>query len=407
MNIKNNIKIERIDDQARGICFIDNKITFVPNTLIGEIVDIEIIKETSKYNIGKVKKYIKISEERIEVKCPFYNECGGCNLLHTNYTNSVLYKKDKLKNILSKFAGIDIDIEFIENKNIFNYRNKVDLKIVNSLWGYFNSNTHDFVNIDNCLLVNNEINKVIENKDLFNIKSGNIVIRCNYNNEILIAINSSDEVSIDIDSLKVKVKLVGIVVNDQVYYGEKYFIESVNNKLFKVNYNSFFQINPYITNKMIEIIEDNIVGENILDLYCGVGFLGQVISNKVNKIYGIEINQNSILDAISNANMNRLDNTYYMCGDSSKLIDKIKDNIDTVIIDPPRTGLYKNMYDDLIRISSDRIIYVSCDPITLARDLKELNEYYIVDKIYGMDMFSNTYHIESIAILNKRLDEEK
>ena len=242
MNIKNSIKIERIDDQARGICFIDNKITFVSNTLIGEIVDIEIIKETSKYNIGKVIKYIKISEERIEVKCPFYNECGGCNLLHTNYKYSVDYKKNKLKNILSKFANIDIDINFIENKNIFNYRNKVDLKIVNSLWGYFNSNTHDFVNIDNCLLVNNEINKVIENKDLFNIKSGNIVIRCNYNNEVLISINSSDVVSVDIDSLKVNVKLVGIVVNDQVYYGEKYFIESINNKLFKVNYNSFFQI---------------------------------------------------------------------------------------------------------------------------------------------------------------------
>lgn len=131
-------------------------------------------------------------------------------------------------------------------------------------------------------------------------------------------------------------------------------------------------------------------------------FLGQVINNKVNKIYGIEINQNSILDAISNANMNRLDNTYYMCGDSSKLIDKIRDNIDTVIIDPPRTGLYNNMYDDLKRISSNRIIYVSCNPITLARDLKVLNEYYSLEKVYAMDMFSNTYHIECIVILNKR-----
>ena len=402
MNIKNNIRIERLDDQARGICFIDNKITFVPNTLVDEIVDIDIIKETSKYNVGSVIKYIKTSKDRIDVKCPFYNKCGGCNLLHVSYSEGIVYKKEKIKNILKKFGNLDVDIEFVENINVFNYRNKIDLKIVNSLWGYYNSNTHDFVSIDKCLLVNNEINKVMDNKDLFNVRDGNIVIRCNYNNEILISINSSDEVSIDIDSLKEKVKLVGIIVNDQIYYGEKYFIESINNKLFKVNYNSFFQINPYITTKMIEIIENNIIGENILDLYCGVGFLGQVINNRVNKIYGIEINQNSILDAISNANMNRLDNTYYMCGDSSKLIDKIRDNIDTVIIDPPRTGLYNNMYDDLKRISSNRIIYVSCNPITLARDLKVLNEYYSLEKVYAMDMFSNTYHIESIVILNKR-----
>lgn len=407
MNIKNNIKIERLDDQARGICFIDNKITFVSDALVDEIVDIEIIKETSKYNVAKVVKYIEISDNRVDIKCPNYEICGGCNLLHVNYKYSVDYKKNKLKNILNKFSNIDTNIEFIENRDIFNYRNKVDLKIENSLWGYYNSNTHNFVSINNCLLVNNEINKVINNKDLFGIQCGNIVIRCNYNNEILISINSDDEVSVDIDSLKSVVKLVGIVVNDQKYYGEKYFIESVNNKLFKVNYNSFFQVNPYITTKMIEIIENNIIGENILDLYCGVGFLGQVISNKVNKIYGIEINENSILDAISNANMNRLDNTYYLCGDSSKLIDKIRDEIDTVIIDPPRTGLYKNMYDDIKRISAKRIIYVSCDPITLARDLNVLKEYYNVAKVYAMDMFSNTYHIESIAILDKRQNEEK
>ena len=111
MNIKNNIEIVKLDDQARGIGYVDNKITFIPNTLISEIVDIEIIKETSKYNIGKVIKYTKISDKRIKVNCPYYKECGGCNLLHLSYKDQIEYKKNKLKNILKKFANIDKDIE--------------------------------------------------------------------------------------------------------------------------------------------------------------------------------------------------------------------------------------------------------------------------------------------------------
>lgn len=400
MNIKNNIKIERLDDQVRGIGYIDNKIIFLENALPGEIVDVNIVRETKKFYEGKIIKYKKKSIDRIEPICPYYENCGGCNLLHVDYKYGVKYKKNKIENILNKFANICTNIEFIENKNIFNYRNKVELKIENSLWGYYNNKTHNFVNIDKCLLASNSINKVIENKELFNIDNGNIIIRSNYNDEIIIAITSDSNINIDIETLRTKIKLVGIVINDKTFFGEKYFIECVDNKLFKVNYNSFFQINPYITKKMVDIISDNLYGDNLLDLYCGVGFLGQCVSNKVKKIYGIEINENSILDAISNANMNNIDNTYYMCGNSSKLIDKIKDNIDTVIIDPPRTGLFKNMVEDIKKIGAKRVIYVSCNPITLARDLKELNKYYEIEKIYAMDMFSNTYHIESICILN-------
>lgn len=402
MNIKNSVKILRLDDQGRGIGYLNDKIVFIPNALPEEEVIVEIEKETSKYYVGKVIEYVNKSDKRLDSKCPYYDLCGGCNLLHISYDDSVNYKLDKFRNILSKFANISSNIEVIENKDIFNYRNKVEFKIENNEWGYYNSNTHNFVSVKECLLAKNSINKVLENKDLFDINNGSIIIRSNYNDEILIVINSDDKVDINIDELKIRVKLVGIVINDKVYYGEKYFIEKFGNKLFKVNYNSFFQINNYITNEIINIINDNSYGDTLLDLYCGVGFLGQCVSDKYNKIYGIEINENSIIDAINNAKINNIKNTYYLCGDSAKSINKINDRIDTLLIDPPRAGLVKNMVQDVISVGADRIIYVSCNPISLARDLSKLSELYDVDKVYLLDMFSNTYHFESIAILNKK-----
>ena len=218
MNIKNRVKILRLDDQGRGIGYINDKIVFIPNVLPDEEVIIEIEKETSKYYVGRVIDYLNLSDSRIKVKCPYYDLCGGCNLLHMSYEDSIKYKLNKFKNILSKFANINTDIEVIKNQYTFNYRNKVEFKIENNEWGYYNSNTHNFVSINECLLAKNSINKVLENKDLFDIESGSIIIRCNYNDEILIVVNSNDKVDINIDELKNIVKLVGIVVNDKNFY---------------------------------------------------------------------------------------------------------------------------------------------------------------------------------------------
>lgn len=399
MNIKNNIKIEKIDDFGRGIGYVNNKIIFIDNAMIGEIVDVNIIKQTTKYYEGIVTNYIKKSNDRVNIKCPYYNCCGGCNILHMDYNTQINYKKDKLKNILNKFSNIDLEINIIKNKDIINYRNKIELKIQDNRWGYYNSKTHNFVEINNCLLAKGSINKVIKNKKYIYIKNGSIIIRSNYNDEILLNIKTDDKINIDINNLKNNIKLVGIVINDKIYYGDNFFYEMINNKLFKVNYNSFFQINNFITYEMIKVINANCYGKVLLDLYCGVGFLGQAIDYRFNKIYGIELNRNSILDAINNAKITKVNNTYYMCGDSSKLIENIKENIDTLIIDPPRSGLYKTMIKDIINTNANKIIYVSCNPITLARDINLLKENYSVNKIYLLDMFSNTYHFETVCIL--------
>ena len=399
MNIKNNIEIVKLDDLGRGIGYIDNKIVFIPNTLIKEVVDIEIIKETTKYYVGKVIKYLKTSDKRIESLCPYYNECGGCNLLHMSYKDQILYKEEKLKNILKKFSNIETDIEVTENKSVFGYRNKIDLKVEHGEWGYFNSFTHNFIPIDKCLISKDSINKVIECKEYISFNNGSIVIRSNYNDEILLSIKTLDDVSIDIDMLKNNIKLAGIVINNKNYYGDNFFFESINNKLFKVNYDSFFQVNNYMALNMLNILSNNSDGNTLLDLYCGVGFLSQGVNNKFEKIYGIEKNKSSVIDAVNNASINKINNAYYICDDSSKVKSKIKDSIDVLFIDPPRTGLVKNMIKDVLSFNAKTVIYISCDPISLARDLNILKEEYEIKKVYLLDMFSNTHHVESVSIL--------
>jgi len=401
MNTKNNVEIIKLDDLGRGIGYINNKIIFIPNALPDEIVNIEIIKETNKYYEGKVIDYVKKSNDRIHPRCPYYNKCGGCNLMHMTYEKSIIYKENKLKNILKKFSNTEIEIEVIENERPFNYRNKIELKIENNKWGYYNSKTHDFVEIKYCVIAKDSINDVISCKNLFDINNGIITIRSNYNNEILISIKTQDEINIRMDYLKSKIKLVGIVVNDKILYGNNYFIEKYNDLFFKVNYDSFFQINEYISKKMINILKSNIKGNNLLDLYCGVGFLGLCVSENFNNLYGVEINRNSVLDAIKNSEINNIYNSYFICGDSSDIVDKINAEIDTIIVDPPRNGLYGNTINDILSIEPETLVYVSCNPITLARDLNILKETYKIVKVYLLDMFSNTYHFETIVILKK------
>lgn len=394
--------IEKLDNHGRGICYINNKITFIENALPNEEVEIKITKENKKYNEGIVTKYIKKSSKRIEPKCPYFEECGGCNLLNTTYEETIKYKKDKLESIMSKYAKINKNIDIIESQNTLNYRNKITLKVINNKYGYYVSNTHKLVPINNCLLAEQPIKEFIKDINKLNIKNGEVIIRSNYNEELLIVINTKDKINPDIEYLKENHKIVGFIVNNEIINGDNKFIEIINNKMFQVSYDSFFQINRYICGKLFELINDNIKeGETILDLYCGVGTLG-LNANKAKKIYGIEIIPNAIINAITNAKINKQNNAYYMVGNTSKCIDKINDKIDTIIIDPPRSGLDEITRNTIIDMKPNKILYISCDPMTLARDLNILKEYYNINLIKGLDMFPYTYHIETICIMERR-----
>ena len=396
------IDIEKLDDFGRGIGYIDGKITFVPNTVPGDIVNINIIKEHKKYNEATIDNFIKYSEDRVKPPCPYFTKCGGCTLQNLSYENTINYKLNKVKNIFNK-NRIDINPEIISNPNPYNYRNKISLKVVDTKIGFYLNNTHNIIEIDECLIANPAINECINYIKNFNIINGNVIIRCNQNAEILIIIESQDNLTIDIELLKKKIKLVGIIINNKTFYGKNYLFERINNILFKVSYDSFFQVNPSVASKLFQIVKDNIsLNDKVLDLYCGVGTLSLNAASKALSVTGIEIVPNAILNALFNASLNDLSNVHFVLNDVSDAIAKIKLDFNKVIVDPPRAGLTKETIDILLKINPTSIIYVSCDPQTLVRDYKLLSDTYEIEKSYILDMFSYTYHVETVLILKKR-----
>lgn len=398
-----NIRIEKIDNMGRGICYIDNKITFVPNTLPGELVNINITKESKKYNEGIVTKYLETSPDRVESLCPYFDSCGGCALLNTSYSNTLKYKKEKLESIILKYSGLELDINVIESPNDLHYRNKITLKIKNSEYGYYISETHKLVKIDDCLLAEQSISDFIKDIKYLGIKDGELVIRTNYLNELLLVIDSKTKPQIDIDYLTNNHKIKGIILNNKLVYGESSFKEVINHLIFNVSYDSFFQVNREICRIIFDKLNEYIdKSKCILDLYSGVGTLGISVSHKVDKVYSLEIVKNATLNGISNAKLNDASNIYFMLGKVEDNIKKIKDEIDTIILDPPRAGLDKVTRDFITRMNPQKIIYISCDPMTLARDLKELSLNYKVKEVTGLDMFPYTYHIETMCLLERR-----
>ena len=399
------VLIEKLDDFGRGITHINNKVVFIENTLPEEVVEIEIINDKKNFSEAKAIKYLKSSKDRIESKCPYFEVCGGCNLLHLSYENTLTFKQSKIKELLKKNKiNYNKEIEMIKNDNPHYYRNKVSLKIENGHLGYYEESSHKLIEIKECITAKHSINGVIKNYKLLNLENAKLTIRSNYNNEILIIIETKEkEYNIELAKLKEKVKLVGIVYNNITIYGENFFYERINGKLFKVSYNSFFQINENITNKLFALIKNNIDKDStVLDLYSGVGTLGIVASSKSKEVYSIEIIKNAILNGIKNATLNQVNNIKFMLGDVSKTVDKIDFNFDTLIVDPPRKGLDKKTREFILKKLPNKMIYISCEPNTLIRDLKEFESIYEVCDFKIMDMFSYTYHVESFCVLERR-----
>lgn len=401
--MKKEITIESLDHFGDGIAHIDNKVVFVQNALPGEVVNIEIIKNKKNYCEAKVVSYIKKSKKRIESVCPYFNKCGGCNLLFYNYEDTIAFKLNKVKELMRKNKIIydENNLEIIKNENPLYYRNKVALKIVDGKIGYYQDSTHQLAEIEECKIAKKCINKVIKNYKLLNIQNGHLIIRANYNDEILLIIETEEKnYNIELGKLKELVKLVGIVYNNKTIYGDIFFYERINGMLFKVSFNSFFQINPFITSKLFKILDENIErNSKVLDLYSGVGTLSIVASKKAKEVKSIEIIKNAVINGIFNAKMNSCGNIDFMLGDVAKIISKINHDFDILIVDPPRKGLDKNTIQFIKDKNPSKIIYISCDVNTLIRDLKLLEDKYNIKNYKILDMFSYTYHLESFITL--------
>lgn len=387
------VKIEKLDHFGRGIAKVNNMPIFVENSLVDEEVEAIITKKKKNYMEGVVIDYIKKSPLRVKSNCPYYDKCGGCDLLHLSYIEQLKYKENKVKEIIKKFSGLECVNNIVGSKQ-FNYRNKITLQVKNGI-GYFQKKSNDIVNIDYCLLVDDKINLIINGLkkiDVSDVKK--IVIRVtNLESMVVFYGNINSNIDLDVDT---------IIINGKVIKGNGYIREEINDFKFIISPTSFFQVNNVgminIYNKVLEYVD----GGNVLDLYCGTGTIGIYVSKKANKVLGIELNKEAIKDALINKKLNSINNIDFISGDVGTVLSQNKFKSDIVIVDPPRAGLDSKSIDNIIKIKPKKIIYVSCDPVTLARDLNILKEKYDVIEITPFDMFGNTYHVECVCLLKLR-----
>lgn len=397
------VVIEKMNHQAMGIAKINGKVVFIPKVIVGDIVDIDIVKEYKNYNIGRVNKIIKNGSKRVDVLCPYYDICGGCSISAYTYQDELEYK---VNNVIDIFKRNEIDIKpnIIKSDNRYGYRNKITLQVSNGIIGLYEEDSNKIVDVDKCLLVSDKLNEIIDiiKRNINVNKCNKIVIRDTYYGIMIIFYGSVNNEEV-IKYLGKKV--VSIYTYDNKYkciYGEKYLYEMIGEYKYRISPDSFFQVNSRTVNKLynkvVEYAIKNEKKDNLVDLYCGTGTIGIYLSKYFNNIIGIELNKQAVEDAKENAKINSVNNIKFYAGDVGKIInDQVK--ADVIVVDPPRSGLDKRTKDILLKIKANKIVYVSCNPLTLARDIKELDNGYELGDITLVDMFPNTHHVESVCVL--------
>lgn len=386
------VKIDKLSHDLRGITKIDNKITFIPKTLPEEVVNIRITKQKKKFNEGCLTTIIEESKDRVKYICPYYDICGGCDTGHILYSKSIMYKKDMAVDIFKRYCDMDVDMDIVyDDDNIYNYRNKITLRVNDGKLALVGES---LVNIDYCYLVNDNINKVIgvlngiclDGIDEVIIRGTDeimAIIKGNIDNDKLIQILKDNVSSIFINGVKV--------------FGNDYVMINVGNYRYAVYPDSFFQVNT----KMISRLYDKVLefagkGDKLLDLYCGAGTIGIYLANNFNSVRGIEQNESAIKGANLNKGINDIKNISFVCEKASDINEIVED---VVVVDPPRSGLDSTTIKRILDSRIERLIYVSCNPITLARDINILKDKYNLVSISLFDMFPNTSHAECVCLL--------
>lgn len=399
------VEVTKLDHQGRGIAKINDKVIFIPNALPRETIDVDIVLEKKKYYEGTIKEIINASDKRIKPVCPYFEECGGCQFLNMNYQDSLDYKQNKVEEIMNNYLGIKIKINNIVacDNNLY-YRNKTTFQVKNDI-GFFKEKTNTLIPVDKCYISDIKINDIYkaikDNINLTNVKQ--VIIRATKNTlESMVIFKTSNYIDNKkiIDILKKKVD--SIYINDELIYGKGKIIEILCNKNFYISPSSFFQVNTLQAEKLYNkaIAYADIKKEDtVLDLYCGTGTIGLVASDKAKKVIGIELNKEAIKDANENKKLNNINNIEFYAGDVGKILNKNNYKPDIIIVDPPRAGLDSLALAQILNIRPKKLVYVSCDLMTLARDLKLLSNDYDILELTPVDMFPYTAHVESVCAL--------
>ena len=388
MKLNNTYKIKVIDEDnnGNGITRIDNFVVFIKNALKDEDLEIKIIEINKHYAVAKIENIINPSKERINIECPFNDKCGGCDFLHTTYEKERKLKKDYLEKLFNR------NINYLNTTNIYNYRNKVTLHVLNGILGLYNDKTHNICKINHCKLLKPKINEIINELKNYKLDGIEEIIIKEINNKTMTIIKGTPNKTLN------NLKTDSLYINNKLIKGEKTLQDNINNLKYNISPNSFYQINKEgminIYDKAKEYIGS---GEKLLDLYCGTGTIGIYLKDNFKEIIGCEINDSSVKDANENKKINKLNNINFVLSDAKK----IKGNFDSIIVDPPRAGLSKDVINFLNNSNSSKIVYISCNPKTLKRDIDLLTNYELID-ISCADMFPRTKHIESVAYLERK-----
>ena len=391
------VKIDKLAHNFKGIAKVNDKVVFVEDVLPTEIVDVRIVKDKKHYSEGVSTNIIEKSSDRVDSICPYFKECGGCSTGYIKYDKALIYKKSIVKDIIKKYAGYDVDPEIISNYQEYKYRNKVTLRVLNGNLAYTKEGSNELININKCYLVNDNINNIIStlnNIDLTGLSE--VIIRGT--DDIMVILYGDINGSIVINELKDKVS--SIILNDKVIYGNEYTTIKVGKYKYSIYPRSFFQVNTDMISKLYDkVLEYAGTSKTLTDLYCGAGTIGIYLAKNFDTVKGIEINKAAIDSANLNKKINNINNISFECKSANEI-----SNIssDVVVVDPPSSGLDKKTINTLLNSSSKKIVYVSCDPITLARDLNILKERYELKDITLFDMFPNTRHIETVCNLDRK-----
>ena len=431
--------------EGEGIAKIDGFTIFVNGVIKGERCKIAITKVTSSHGFARLIEILKKSEYRVEPDCFTYKRCGGCSLRHIDYDETLNIKQEKVQNLVNKTLKNKIEVNrTLGMGNPYNYRNKAQYPVGTDksgrpIFGIFANRTHEIIPIQECHIqkrISCEIaDFVLSEMEKFNIsvyneKTGKGLVRHIITkvgvitNEIMVIIvingkemphelTLANNIIDKFPQVKTVVKSINMK-NTNVIMGQKnfsivgrgYITDRLGDFVFKISPMSFYQVNPIQAEALynIAIEKANITKDDVVcDLYCGIGTIGIFASKFAKKVYGIEIVSQAIEDARVNANLNKINNIEFICGDVEEafdeLIKKEKVKPDVIIVDPPRRGLDVKTIGNIMKLKTSRVVYISCNPATMVRDLKLMEELYEVVEVQPVDMFPFTTHVETITVL--------
>lgn len=445
-NDKIELTIDALTSEGSGVGRYNGLAVFVRGTVPQDKIIAHIIKRSKNYAIGIIDKILRPSPERIESDCPYSNKCGGCSFRHMTYDEELKYKKSRVQDALNRIGHLDIEVdEIIGADDLTHYRNKaqypVDISDGEMFAGFYAYKSHRIIPCADCKLQPAEFEKGLEafakwieseNITSYNEQTGKGLLRHIYfrkgfatgevmacavingnsipNGELLVSllrekVDGLTSVAVNINKEKTNV-ILGKETN--IIWGEKYIRDNLLGKDFLISPNSFYQVNHNQCEKLYAKAKDfaGLTGtETVLDLYCGVGTIGLTMAENVKQLVGIEIIPQAIENAKENAKINHITNAQFICADAPKGAEILKKqgvNPDIIILDPPRKGCEKSLFDTIEQLSPKKIVYVSCDSATLARDLAILKEKgYEAKKVSAVDMFPRTPHVECVTLIEK------